>query len=205
MSNMNKSGTTKYDASVARATGKTDDAGGDDISVTGPMSDSAKQMIKKFDPANLDAFLNEPGYEHAPQVHTMQLWEQVSGICEGNGPQAEFSRIDPVTKTMEQIKVDTWIISAPNGSQRISILSTVQLDKKLPAYIGHPVDIVRGADVQTRSGFRTTNYIVRGPQLADGSRRNFTLPRGTDKALAAGTDRPALGAGTTVNAEDMMA
>ena len=83
------------------------------------------------------------------------------------------------TNTKEETTsiVDTWILGAPNGGARVSILSAVQLDKKLPPFIGSMVSILRGKDVNTTNGNRVTEYMVSGPKLADGQRRSWTMPK----------------------------
>ena len=70
--------------------------------------------------------------------------------------------------------VNTWIICHPNGSIRMSILSSVQLDKKLKPFIGSLVKIHRGKEVKTgTAGRKVTEYTVCGPKLANGKRRSW--------------------------------
>ncbi len=175
--NGNGNRTESYQKAINKATGKGDGEATQETDQA-PLQKGASAMIRTgLTKADLADFLMEDGYEYAPQVHTMEMYERVDGILEGNGPQAELSKIDPMTKIADVQIVDTWIIREPKGGQRISILDTVQLRKKLPPFIGQMVNIVRGDDVKTTGGFKTTNYMVRGPELPNGAVRSFVVPR----------------------------
>jgi hypothetical protein len=181
MASNNGSGTNRTDAytkAVNKATSdnKADAASTSDVEAM-PLQKGASIMIQnELTKADLAAFLAEDGYEYAPQLFTMQPFSRIDGILEGNGLQAELSKVDPVTKEVTVQVVDTWIIRDLNGGQRVSILDTIQLHKKLPPFVGEMVSIFRGDDVKTGGGFKTTNYMVRGPKLPDGKVRSFVIP-----------------------------
>lgn len=179
---------TRYDGAVARATGKPEEA-------PAPMvvSNEAKAMIKSMSPEDMLAFINEPGdFEYAPEVYTMEKGQRIDGILEGNGPDAELSRANTVTKQVETVLVPTWIIRDERSGRRLSILGSVQLDKKLPPFVGGAVTIVRGDEVETSNGFKTTNYNVRGPKLPNGQVRSFVKPREQKVIDAVAEEKPAV-------------
>jgi hypothetical protein len=177
--NTNGGRTDSYTKAINKATGKAEgDAAHEPSDVdAAPLQRGAHAMIKKdLTKADMAAFLAEEGFEYAPQVYTMEPFSRVDGILEGNGPQAELTRKDPISGEQVTQIVDTWIICEPTTGQRISILDTVQLKKKLPPFMGQMVHIFRGDESKTGGGFKTTNYMVRGLPLPDGKKRSFVVP-----------------------------
>jgi len=159
----------KFNKAVDRATGNGKAESGGDMEKTPNVSGPA--MIVEMTAAEIAALASREDLDFAPQVRKLELFEKVEGMLEGNGPDAELERIDPASKEVTTNLVKTWIISA--GGQRISILSSAQLDRKLPPFVGGHVVIVRGKDIDTKSGGRVTDYLVAGPKLADGKMRTW--------------------------------
>lgn len=168
-----KSVTTNYDKAVNRATGD-DQADGQPTQTS--LSNDQKLLFTTPSEFEIDQMLNDPSLEFAPQVAKLEEGQMVLGFLEGNGPPAELTRIDRHTKEETTSIVATWIIAAPNGGARISILSSVQLDKKLPPFVGGMVKIHRGKDVNTSNGNRVTQYTVAGPKKPNGERRSWVVP-----------------------------
>lgn len=179
----------KYNAAVAKATGAEPAHAPDAIREQSPMPPGVQGMISSADNDSIAELMSNNELEFAPQVLSLEEGQRVDGILEGNGPQAEV--MDPVDKTMRL--VDTWIIAHPLGTARVSILTSAQLERKLPPFIGSPVTIIRGKDIKATSGRRVADYMVAGPKRADGVRRSWaTLPAAsTQQALPATTEAPA--------------
>lgn len=131
--------------------------------------------------AQIEKDLASGDWDSAPQMLDLAKGQVLYGILEGNGIPAEFERVDKMTGIVTTNSVDTWIIRSLVGNVRVSILSSAQLDKKLPGYVGGPVKIVRGDDVNFTGG-RYTDYLVLGPKRADGSIRDWS---GKTKLLTA--------------------
>lgn len=154
--NQNPSKSSKYEAAVNRATGK--------APATTPAEIDTHPMIETFNQADVEAEMKSGKYEFAPQNFKLEEFQSVRGMLEGNGAPAEFE--DPITHELKLVQ--TWIISSMDGSQRVSILSSVQLDKKLaPFRPGDIVRIFRGKDVNIPGGRRMTEYMVRGDKLPE--------------------------------------
>lgn len=187
----------KFNKAVDRARGVEGEHMGDAPSI--PMSGA---LVVKASEAEIRAIMSDPDLEFAPQVKSLEEGEMVVGFLEGNGPDAEFTDTDKATGEVKHKIVKTWIIAAPDGGQRISILSSAQLDRKLPPFVGGVVKIVRGKDVKTGGGFRVTDYLVAGPKKSDGSRRNFARPA-VIEAAASESHRQLATASEAVNAEDL--
>ena len=201
----NGSGQSKFqgavDAARSRADAKTEATGSTEIE----MPSRARAMILKPTAEQIAEMMNDETLEFAPQVHSMEEGELIEGILEGKGPSTTFTQKDPATSQEVTRVVDTWLIASPNGSLRISILSSVQLDKKLPPFVGGYVKIFRGKEVKTTKGFRVTDYLVSGPRRADGRPRSWVagqvmdLPPGNtidgqdNLSLPAPTSAPAPG------------
>lgn len=112
-------------------------------------------------------------WEAAPQILIIKPGQTVIAHLEGKGPQAEVE--DPRTRELKL--VDTWILRSLDGTGvRASILTTAQLDKKLPPFQGGAVSITRGETFDTGSGRRVTEYLVAGPTRADGTKRTWATP-----------------------------
>jgi hypothetical protein len=121
-----------------------------------------------------DAFMRdlvERDWEAAPMLYTIAEGTYVEGILEGNGVPAEFAD----KRTGEVKEVQTWILRHPKVNLRISILSSAQLDRKLPPYIGGPVKIFRGPAIKLKNNAgEVTDYAVSGPKRADGKPRDWS-------------------------------
>lgn len=162
----NNTGRTNFKGAVDKATG-----GGE---MTAPADMTGGQLtIGKYDPAEFVADAASGEYEFAPQMHSIQEGEKVEGILEGNGPEAEFS--DKETGVVRMVQ--TWILSNGNGSARISILSSAQLDSKLAPFVGGFVKIARDKDIKTANGYKVGNYLVGGKKLENGMRRTFAAKK----------------------------
>lgn len=163
---------SKFNDAVERATGVAPEGTAPTVSVGG--SDA---LITKFSPDDLAKMATSGEWEFAPQLKALEEGDMIAGILEGNGPEAEFEHMDKVTGEVTVNRVQTWIIASPDGTQRASILSSAQLDRKLAPFVGGPVRIVRGKDIKTSNGHRVTDYLVAGPKMADGKRRQWaSLP-----------------------------
>lgn len=176
----NGGGSKKWDAAVNRATGAGDAPASDAPSM--PVS----PMISKVSQDDINKLTSDPSLEFAPQVHKLEEGDMVEGVLEGNGPDAELEQVDRATREVKTNIVKTWIIAHPSGGQRISILSSAQLDRKLPPFIGSIVKIVRGKDIETRNGQRVTDYLVAGPKREDGQRRSWAMKPVLDVPSTAG-------------------
>lgn len=164
--NGNGIGPNKFDKAVTRATG------GPEVNApTIPVKNIGDFITKNTDQKIVEAIVNDPGLETAPQLYTMEQGDLIEGWLEGHGPDAEFERTNH--GVVETNTVKTWIIASPDRRKRISILSGAQLDRKLPPFVGGPIKIVRGKDLPTNSGQRVTDYLVAGPKMPDGTMRNW--------------------------------
>ncbi len=172
---------SKYDSAVNRATGKVTETT-TETGITVPLHEDAKTMLLKPSQEQIDAMMSDTSLEFAPQVHSLEDGELITGILEGNGPSTTFTTKDNATGIEITREVDTWIIRHPLSGLRLSILSSVQLDTKLPPFVGGTVSIFRGKDVKTSKGFRVTNYTVAGPKRADGTIRSWVRSKIIDAA-----------------------
>lgn len=153
---------TKFDQAAARARGETTAAEPQAMVVTQDVTG----MLGPTNPDELQALLASGEYEAAPQLLTVAEGQTVTGLLEGNGPDAEFT--DEHTGIVRTVK--TWVIS--RGGLRVSILSSAQLDRKLPPFVGGEVRISRGQDKKHAGGIYT-EYLVMGPKRSDGTVRNW--------------------------------
>lgn len=187
----------KYNAAVKKATGQAPEPTPGTSPDAPILSGGMQAMISSISPEELGQLMNDPGLEFAPQALSLEEGQKVSGILEGEGPMAEVT--DPQTKEMRS--VPTWVIRSHDGNARVSILTSVQLEKKLPPFIGGPVQIMRGKDLKTGNGRRVTDYLVCGPKLKDGKQRVFSNPNPDRRALPAPIDVTAVDAsGAPTNA-----
>lgn len=138
-----------------------------------PMPKGVTAMLMKPTTDDINAIMNDGNLEFAPQVHSLEEGELIIGILEGRGPSTTFTQEDPYTKQPVTREVSTWIIAAPNGGLRLSILSSVQLERKLPPCIGALVKIYRGKEKKTQKGFRVTDYMVGVERRPDGKSRSW--------------------------------
>ena len=186
----------KWNQAVANATG-----GGQAVESNAPQIPTSSALVQKFTQAEVEAIMSAGDLEFAPQLKSLEEGEMVAGYLEGNGPEAEFADKD----TGEVKTVKTWIISAPDGGQRISILSSAQLDRKLPPFVGGPVKIVRGKDLKTGNGHRVTDYLVAGPKLPNGQRRSWARPPMLDVVETKALPNGANAAAHPEHSEDLIA
>lgn len=169
---------SKYDKAVDNARNK--DSGG---IAAQPIGD-VQAMISTFTPEEIQAEAARGGVEFAPQNMALEPGKKISGILEGMGPGNDFE--DEDTGIVRH--VDSWVISSPDGSMKVSILSSAQLDKKLPPFVGGFVNIARNVDIKLAGGHRCADYMVWGPKLENGRKRSFSaLPAevAASKQLAA--------------------
>jgi len=154
----------------------------DDADVT--LQKGSETMLSQMSPADIAEFMNDDKSEFAPQIKSLEPGDRIVGILEGYGPDTDFTQKDPATGKDVTRTVHTWILKARHGNMRLSILSSVQLDAKLPPFIGDEVSIVRGPDVKSRSNaaFRVANYMVKGPPVVNKDRSAMwarrELPKG---------------------------
>lgn len=173
----NGNGGGKWDKATARARGESETISESDVGSAAPvLVDSHPLISKGTTTEDLQKLRANKELEWAPQVYKLEEGDRITGILEGNGPVAELEKFDKVTKENIVQRVNTWIIASPDGSERVSILSSVQLDRKLPPFVGGEVTIIRGKDLPTGNGQRVTDYAVAGPKLPDGKRRQFAMP-----------------------------
>lgn len=167
-------GSEKYNKAVDRANG-TKSEEGSTTAVTIPNVSGAALITKGVSKADMDAILTSGEYEFAPQNMSLEEGDMIEGILEGNGPEAEFEHKDMATGIVTTKVVQTWIIASQDGGQRAGILSTAQLDRKLPPFVGGNVKIIRGKDLKMANGHRVTDYLVAGPKLTGGKRRSWAM------------------------------
>ncbi len=204
---MNKNqgnGSDKYQTAVARATGTAPAAGSEESTAVVPLPKGASSMLTRPSQEEINALMADPSLEFAPQVHSLETDEMITGILEGRGPSTTFTQIDAATQRPITREVDTWIIKHPTSGLRLSILSSVQLDRKLPPFIGSQVTIHRGKETKTSNGFKVTNYTVAGPFRTDGKARSWVRPPDVidaqSRTIDGQADAPQLPAGATAGA-----
>lgn len=165
--NGSKSTSTKYAETVNRATGAAGESDAPEIQTP------ASVMVRTVNDAELAKLMSDPTQEFAPQARSLVEGELIEGILEGEGPPAEM----PNRETGVPQLVKTWIFASIDGGLRISILSTAQLDKKLPPFVGSKCRVVRGKDMKTgTAGRKVTEYMVSGDKRSDGTRRTWARP-----------------------------
>ncbi len=169
-----KTKSSKYDQAVARARGETSAESTELTQTTtanpgalAPADDVNGLLVDSMTAlASIRDEIKRGAWENAPQLLSIPEGKTLVALLEGNGPPAEF--IDQATG--EVSTEQTWILS--KDGIRVSILGTVQLNKKLPPFVNGIVAITRGRDV--RNGTKIyTEYAVAGPKRADGSIRNW--------------------------------
>ncbi len=170
----------KFQKSVNKATGS-------DVAPT-VILESAAAMISTFSPDDLREIAKSGKHEFAPQMMALEEGQKITGVLEGYGPGNDF--VDEETGVVRH--VDSWIIASPDGAMRVSILSSAQLDRKLPPFIGGMVGIARGKDLKISGGHRCADYQVWGPRTESGKRRVWASLPGASTSKAV----PALPAGT---------
>jgi hypothetical protein len=174
---------SKYDKAVDRARNK-----GDETAMA-PIGD-VKAMISTFTAEDIAKEAATGAFEFAPQNIALEPGQKISGILEGMGPGNDFA--DEDTGIIRH--VDSWVIASPDKSLRVSILSSAQLDKKLPPFQGGMVTIARQNDIKLAGGHRCADYMVWGPKLPKGESRVFHSI--SHKAIeASATETKALPAG----------
>lgn len=181
----------KFDKAVTRATD-----GGGKGAMSVPVKHEHDFITKEMSADAIAAVMDDPALEFAPQIYKLEVGEMVTGVLEGNGPSTEFERINKATGVVEEIAtVQTWIIASQDGRKRISILSSVQLDRKLPPFVGGLVKIIRGKDINIDGGRRVTEYMVAGTRV-EGKIRNWArAPQMIDATATEGAKQLTEGAG----------
>lgn len=172
---------TKYDAAVAKARGEEPAA----VAVQPQKEPTHTELAIGEVPAGalvpakeamllFQARVKAGTHEQAPQLATIPVGQTLlDWKLEGNGPVAEFTEIDQKTGVVEVQRVKTWVLS--KDGVRISILSSTQLDTKLPAFVGEVVSITRGEDKKRTSGPGTySDFLVIGETRADGTARDWS-------------------------------
>lgn len=194
MSTTDTSKSDKFNKAVTRATG----AGNEIDAPTVPLTADVAAMVKATAPGSIAERLSTGKYEAAPQLFKLEPGQEISGVLEGHGPDAEFEHLDKVTGVVTTSTVKTWIIADPSGAVRVSVLSSAQLDKKMNGFIGGPITIARGQDVNISGGRRMTEYIVFGPKI-EGKRRQWFDVDDTERAIMEARTQHALPAGHESN------
>lgn len=152
-----------YDQAVANARGETVTTTTDAPIVEGG---NISLMLSTTTQEELAALVASGDYDVAPNIVNIEEGQTLTGLLEGNGIDAEITDRD----TGEVKMVKTWILSS--GPMRVSILSSAQLEKKLPPFVGGVVKISRGKDKKFHGG-NYTEYLVMGPKRPDGTARNW--------------------------------
>lgn len=173
-------GTVTRDKGAARAAVAGAASGGEGMTLTrddvgtvvdGVMPSGAEAMLSKVSDADIADFMRDKDADFAPQIKSMEPTDKIVGILEGYGGDTEFTQKDPTTGKEITNTVHTWIIRSLYSNARLSILSSVQLDAKLPPFIGDQVSIIRGKDVKTSNGRRVADYLVKGPRVVGKDRQ----------------------------------
>jgi hypothetical protein len=168
---------SKYDKAVDHARNK-----GNGETALAPIGD-VRAMITNITADEIAKEAATGAFEFAPQNAALEPGQKITGILEGMGPGNDF--IDEDTGVVRH--VDSWIVASPDGNMRVSILSSAQLDRKLPPFEGGLVTIARGADIKLAGGHRCADYMVWGPKLPKGAKRAFHSPAKAIEAHAVET------------------
>lgn len=200
MSTPNKPGNQSARNAVANASGSESmTVTRDDVSEVSLPKGSEAMLTRDMSSQDFNAFLNDGDSEFAPQILSLEPGMKIEGILEGYGKPTEFTTKDPATGNDVTRTVNTFIVKALSGNMRVSILSSVQLDAKLPPFIGDRVAIARGQDIKSRSNaaFRIANYVVKGPPVSGKNRAEMWASKALPKPVI---DIPALTAGSAAEA-----
>lgn len=203
---MTPSTSTKFNKAVERATGAAAGSTGDDVKggALAQMPTEAASLFSAWTPEDMQAKASSGEYEFAPQLAAIKRGQQITALLEGEGPGNDF--VDEKTGEVRHVK--SWIMVEPRSGIRISILSSSQLDKKLPPFVGTVVTVARAIeDIELKGGHRCADYMVCGPKLPSGKARVFSMlpEKPAQNALPAGevieaTQAPATGSnGATVS------
>lgn len=193
----NKPGNQSARSAVASASGgESMTVTRDDVGEISLPKGSEAMLTRDMSKAEFDAFLNDGDSEFAPQILSLEPNMKIEGLLEGYGKPTEFTTKDQLTGNEVTRTVNTFIIKALHGNMRVSILSSVQLDAKLPPFIGDRVSIARGPDIKSRSNaaFRIANYVVKGPAVSGKDRARMWASQALPKPII---DVPALPPGAT--------
>jgi hypothetical protein len=153
---------------------------------------NAGAMFSEFKESDLNEMALSGKYEFAPQLMELKVGQKIEGILEGYGPGSDFEDDDGDVR-----HVHSWIIMSPDGTLRASILSSKQLDTKMPPFIGMPVVVARKEDIKLAQGHRCGDYHVGGPRLKGGETRRWgtaTPPGEVQAQIAAAPEVPQLAA-----------
>lgn len=125
------------------------------LTVTSDVASQIRKVSKEDIAREFEDDLRRGDFEIAPQLYSLRAGEVIEGDLE-EGPLAEF--VDE--RTTEKRLTRTWIITMRNRA-RVSILSSAQLDRKVPSFVGGFVKICRGEDVRAGRNIMT-EYLVGG-------------------------------------------
>lgn len=150
--NKNGNESKKYSQTMAKA-----GVGGASGEETTLLTKDEAEWISPMSDDEFAKMMADGDFEHAPRNAKLDEGQKIFGFLEGNGPEAEFERDDGSTQI-----VKTWIFRHPVKGIRMSILSSVQLDKMLPPFIGSKVYVRRGKSVNIGGSKRMTEYYVWG-------------------------------------------
>lgn len=186
--NQGNKGKTTHAEIVNKATGRGAAVTVDTGKHAGPIG-NAGAMFSQWDEKELNDMSMSGKYEFAPQMMDLKVGMKIEGILEGYGPGNDFEDDDGEVR-----HVNSWIIASPDGTLRASILSSTQLDSKLPPFIGLPVIIARKEDIKLAHGHRCGDYHVGGPRLKSGEPRRWGKIPAAEPALPAAPEVPQLAA-----------
>lgn len=155
----------KYEAAIARARGQQSQElvpAASELPRELAIPLGAQDLIRGYTAADLAVDMAKNDFEWAPQVLKLEEGMLIDGILEGSGGAVELESIDRATMSVSTKEVGTWIVRHPVTGYRISFLSTVQLDNKLPPYVGGRVKIYVGPMLDSSKGHRYRDFRVGG-------------------------------------------
>jgi hypothetical protein len=179
---IDKSKSEKYNQAVAKATG-TAGADQDDMKGGAMIVGDVSELFTNWTPEDVTEKARSGKYEFAPQMGQIKRGQQLTCFLEGEGPGNDFTN----EKTGEVRHVKSWIFVERRSGMRISILSSAQLDRKLPPFVGTVVTVARAKeDIELKGGFRCADFMVFGEKLESGPRSFSTPPSMSQPALPPG-------------------
>lgn len=116
--------------------------------------------VEAFDPQKLVDLARSGQFETAERILELQEGMMIRGQLIGRGPDAEVE--DTTTRLPK--KVGTWRMRLSSGA-RVSFLTSAQLDRMLPEFIGRKGEtvIARGGQVRTKRNRVMSEFYVLGP------------------------------------------
>lgn len=117
--------------------------------------------IEHFDPSTLVELARSGNYEVGQRILELKEGMMVRGQLLGRGPDADI--LDIVTHQPK--KVGTWRMLLNSGAP-VSFLTTAQLDRQLPDFVGRKGEtvIARGGMVKSKSNRNVAEFYVLGPK-----------------------------------------